>query len=388
MMNLLQKYQRYKDIKREKEIIFNLLGSFEFSGSVNNIAPKKINTAVMILPNIYPNLGGVTSALRILTSIQNHGCQVTVAVIGDMDIDAAKRNAVRCMPEFNGEVRRAEDCLENEYDICIATNWNTAYWAQKFSGYKVYFVQDYEPGFYEADDFSYLAKETYSFGYHIISLGKWNIEKIQKNVPNLTGKLNYVDFPYSKSEYVYHDRDYLAYKYKKEINIACYIRYIGRRIPYICEYILSRTKASLETKGYHINIYFFGIDKHNQFKCGKNLGKLSRKELSDLYQKCDFGMVASMSNISLVPYEMLACGLPLIEYQQGSYSYFLGNDTALLIDFDYQTLVSELIEVLEHPEILKEMHQHAEEKLKNLSWNTTCEQFWNIIQSVAKRNEC
>lgn len=381
-MNLFQKYQRYKTIKHEKKTVFDLLDNFQIYRDLYNIPPKRINNVVMILPNIYPNLGGITSALRILTSIQKHGCQVTIAVIDNMNIEEAKKNAVCCIPEFKGEVIKAKDCLQNEYDVCIATNWYTAYWARKFGGYKVYFVQDYEPEFYEANDFSYLAKETYGFGYHIISLGKWNIEKIQKNVSDLRGKLDYVDFPYSKSEYVYHNRDYLSYKDKKEINIACYIRYIGRRIPYICEYILDRTKTSLEAEGYRINICFFGIDKHNRFKCGKNLGKLSRRELSNLYQNSDFGMVASMSNISLVPYEMLASGLPLIEFQQGSYSYFLDNDTAILTDFDYRTLVSKITEVIEHPEILESMHRRAEEKLKNISWNTTCEQFWNILQNA------
>ena len=41
-------------------------------------------------------------------------------------------------------------------------------------------------------------------------------------------------------------------------------------------------------------------------------------------------MVASMSNISLVPYEMHASGLPVIEFGDGSYPFFFGQDTAIL----------------------------------------------------------
>jgi glycosyltransferase involved in cell wall biosynthesis len=50
---------------------------------------------------------------------------------------------------------------------------------------------------------------------------------------------------------------------------------------------------------------------------------LSKKQLLSLYRKADFGMVASMSNVSLVPYEMLATGLPLIEFEDGTFPYFL-----------------------------------------------------------------
>ena len=74
-------------------------------------------------------------------------------------------------------------------------------------------------------------------------------------------------------------------------------------------------------KGYKLNVLFFGIDKKNRFDGATNLGKLSREELFELYKKCDFGMTASMSNISLVPYEMLATGLPLVEFRNGSYKF-------------------------------------------------------------------
>lgn len=360
---------------------------FKFLENANNIqltnpSPSRINSVVMILPDIYPNLGGITSALRILTSLQKHGCQVTIAIDSDMDIGLAKKNAKACMPEFSGAVKKLDDCCNDLFDICIATNWESAYSAKKFNGYKVYFVQDYEPRFHPIDDYSVLAKDSYKFGYHVISLGKWNLEQIKKNVPDTTSILDYVDFPYDRNEYYFQPRNYLAYNKKKEINIACYLKYTGRRIPYISEFILSKAKAFLENKGYIVNIYYFGINKRIRFEKGVNLGKLSRSELLSLYNKMDFGMVASMSNISLVPYEMLASGLPVIEFREGSYPYFLGEDTAILIDYNYKTLCNQILDVLNNPSKLVKMHEKAEEKLARLSWDKTCEQFWNILQKT------
>lgn len=382
IFKIIEMYRRYEEIKKTKAEVFELMNEFEFTKTKNDKL-QKIENVIMLVPVVYPNLGGVTSALRILSSLQNKGCNLTLAVYSEeMTMEEAKKNVKICMPSYEGEVKVLKECISEEYDVCIATSWQTAYYAQKISGYKVYFVQDYEPEFYETNDFSVLAKNTYSFDYHIISLGEWNAEKIKTNCLNYSSKIDVVDFPYDPKEYNFDKRNYEDYRNKKEITVACYIRFIGRRIPYICEYLLSNAKSYMEKKGYKLNVLFFGIDKKNRFNGATNLGKLSREELFGLYKKCDFGMTASMSNISLVPYEMLATGLPLIEFRNGSYKFFLGDDTALLIDFDYKELADKIIKVVNAPEILEEMHQNVEMKLKKLSWDNTCEQFWSILSNA------
>lgn len=40
------------------------------------------------------------------------------------------------MPEFSGAVKKLDDCCNDLFDICIATNWESAYSAKKFNGYK------------------------------------------------------------------------------------------------------------------------------------------------------------------------------------------------------------------------------------------------------------
>jgi glycosyltransferase involved in cell wall biosynthesis len=43
------------------------------------------------------------------------------------------------------------------------------------------------------------------------------------------------------------------------------------------------------------------------------LGILSPTELGDLYRGCDIGLAFSTTNPSLVTFEMMACGLPLVD---------------------------------------------------------------------------
>jgi hypothetical protein len=109
---------------------------------------------------------------------------------------------------------------------------------------------------------------------------------------------------------------------------------------------------------------------------------LQKSELLGLYRKADFGMVASMSNISLVPYEMLATGLPLIEFQDGTFPYFFPEDSAILIGLSYKDLYSKLKNAIDNPASIIKMQDTAKEYLDTLSWAKTASQFGDIIKQM------
>ncbi|HMJ03846.1 MAG TPA: glycosyltransferase, partial [Conexibacter sp.] len=50
----------------------------------------------------------------------------------------------------------------------------------------------------------------------------------------------------------------------------------------------------------------------------RHLGRLDRPALADAYARAAAGMVLSMTNPSLVPFEMLACGLPCVDVERPS----------------------------------------------------------------------
>ena len=85
--------------------------------------------------------------------------------------------------------------------------------------------------------------------------------------------------------------------------------------------MLKKLKEDLLQEGITLNIKYFGETKDFICDGGENLGKLNKSQLLDLYNSSDFGMVASLTNISLVPYEMLATGLPIIEFKEGTFNY-------------------------------------------------------------------
>ena len=226
-----------------------------------------------------------------------------------------------------------------------------------------------------------MAEKTYEQGLHMVSLGPWNKEMVEKNC-KIISPVDYIEFPYESREYPACNRDYTDYAKRKEFTLAVYLKYYGKRLPCITQYLLRQVKEEFKKDGIILNIKYFGEDKSFRCDAGENLGMLSKKELLSLYKRSDFGMVASMSNISLVPYEMLATGLPLIEFEDGTFPYFFPDNSAILTSLSYKDLYLKMKEVIKKPEILEKMHNTSDIYLKSLSWQKSAKEFSDILNTL------
>lgn len=370
--------------KNRQKKIEKILRNSDFSKIENERNITKIKTIAFVLPRMGAYSGGTTSILRMGTFLQSMGYTVSYISLAQQSEDDMMTNAKINLENFGGKVLNYSDDLN--FDVVVATAWETAYTVKKMYGYKMYFVQDFEPLFCTDGETYALAQKTYDLGLHMVSLGSWNKQMILKNTKE-TVKIDVVEFPYEKSEYEYFPRDFSKYKGKTKIQLAVFLKDVGRRIPTITQHVLLEAKECFRRDNIDLHIIAYGGIKKIPKELGVNRGKLSKKELSNLYKESDFGMVASMTNISLVPYEMLASGLPLIEFKDGSYEDFLGNDTATLIDFSGQELYIKIKELIDETYLLKQKDAKAQEKLKKLSWQKTGQQFLEILKKLEKKDE-
>lgn len=372
-MNYLRKQNLYKNY------INSILDVVDFRSIVNE-RPNKINTITFVIPGMPAYSGGHTSILRLGSELSKNGYIVRYTSFTPQSIEEMKKNATINLENYQGEfIKYTENNMKS--DVVIATSWDSVYFARKMSGYKMYFVQDYEPYFHLYGECYLMAKKTYELGFHIVSLGQWNKHMIEKEC-NTNSIIDYITFPYEGGEYYDKGRDFDIYKEKKEFKIAVYVKDTGKRAPYLIQYLLKRLKEDFEKEGLKLNINYFG--ESTDFKCdaGENLGKLGKKELLELYSSSDFGMVGSLTNISLVPYEMLATGLPIIEFEEGTFNYFFPKNSAIVTNFDYNQLYKKIKESIEEPNILKEINKTAKEYLSTLSWKKTGLQFDAILKKV------
>ena len=79
------------------------------------------------------------------------------------------------------------------------------------------------------------------------------------------------------------------------------------------------------------------------------------KDLADLYRESTIGMVFSTTNPSLVPYEMMACGLPVIDLKTdySRYNYANSENIAFLSEPEIKEIAKSITTLIDYPDILK-----------------------------------
>ena len=274
--------------KNQKELEM-ILANEDFM-PVNNNFPKKINRVIFYLRRMLPHSGGYTSILRLGTELEKNGFNVYYAILSSRQNqeDAMKCAAIN-LKNYQGKIIKADSISSNENDIIIATYWKTVFQIKSLKGYKMYFVQDFEPYFTVFGEEYLLTLKTYELGFHMISLGGWNKSMIEKNA-YINGRLDIIDFPFEPSEYVLKKRDYQQYKNKKNFTIAAFIKTDQKRIPNVIQSMLVNLEKEFLKNGYTLKVKYFGVDKKMKLKNGENLGMLNKEQLANLYEEADFGI--------------------------------------------------------------------------------------------------
>lgn len=367
----------------DKAQIVKIINTCDFK-RINNVYPRAIRNIYFYVGALHSFSGGITSILRLGSILSEMGRKIFYIVEESMDIKIARRNAQFNLNGYKGcviSLNEYHDMQPSTDDVIIATSAFSVYKVIKMKGYKMYFVQDYEPYFSDEFELSLLARKTYDMGLHIISLGTWNRDIINGNIQS-EAKIDCIDFPYEKKEYSVVERDYISYQYKRRLNIAVYLKETSKRLPVIIPEILKSVSCMFQKDGIELNFTFYGGIRTLSKSMGTNLGKIPKEQLMDLYSKSDFGMVASMTNISLVPYEMLATGLPLIEFEDGSFPHFFTKDCALLTSYSPEDLYNKIKMCLADPSIFLERNRNAQEELGKLSWEKSANQFNRILSEI------
>ena len=184
-------------------------------------------------------------------------------------------------------------------DAYIATNWESAHVLGRHGsmpGRRLYFVQDYEPHFYPRGAEFALAEDTYRFGYRIVALGRM----VTASLSEKHGiDVDRVPFGTDLSVYGFRRSD-------DRRGVVLYVR------PHTVRRGTSLGMAAMR-KFHHVHpdqeIHLFGDPNVRPPFPARIHGVLSPNRLADLYNDCIAGVVLSFTNISLVPFEMLACGL-------------------------------------------------------------------------------
>jgi O-antigen biosynthesis protein len=251
--------------------------------------------------------GGHTTMFRLIHHLEQSGhlCRVYLYDVYGGDAIYYGSRIREYFPWFAGEVNDVAGGMADAHAV-IATSWPTAYpvYNNKCRGKRFYLVQDFEPWFYPVGGCSVLAENTYRMGFHAITAGRYLAAKLRAEYGMVADAF----------EFGCDTEKYLLLKSGSERDgIVFYAKPQAPRRAFE----LGLMVLQLFTERHpDLKIHFYGE------RIGRlpflsfpfiDHGVLGSRELNLLYNRCFAGLSLSMTNVSLVPHEMLSAGcIPVV----------------------------------------------------------------------------
>jgi glycosyltransferase involved in cell wall biosynthesis len=267
-------------------------------------------------------------------------------------------------------------------DICIATHWVSAYLVLKFSKTKgkFYFIQDYEPLFYQAGTLSALAEATYRFGFYGIANtpGLYDIYTQGYNgiaeyfTPSVDSKIFYPS-----------NKEPSMPSKEKPFTIFFYAR--SNRARNAFELGFAALRRIKKKYGDYVRIYTAGEkwnpQNYDLDEVVSDLGVLPYKETGSLYRNCDLGIVFMFTkHPSYLPFELMNCGCVVLTNYNPATAWFFKDGINCSLTEPSVSCVCEKIEMLiSNPKLRKQMILNAQELVGKTSWDNEAEKIYRFI---------
>jgi glycosyltransferase involved in cell wall biosynthesis len=273
-----------------------------------NVDLNHINIA-WIIPEPFAGSGGHRNIFRAVKNLSKFGHKLTMYFTGNADIDTMKSIVNNHYCDLSHVKSIKYNNSLGYHDVCFATHWSTVYpmmqHKQKIK-YPFYFVQDYEPMFAPMGTEYILAENTYRMGLTNLTSGPWPA-KILKS--KYGAEAEFFRFPVDRKIY---NTNIKRTKTNKNI-----IFFAKPEMPRRCYDLGIMALKLVKEKRPDIEIILFGSEEIAAQSVPfehTNLGLITNiNDLSKLYRNADLGIVFSTTNPSLVPYEMMACGLAVAD---------------------------------------------------------------------------
>ena len=363
----------------------------------NTLAPTSdtFNAADMnihwIIPDFAPGGGGHMTIFRMVHHLELKGHRVTIWV-NDPTLhttpDDAYETIVKHFQGFKGDVRfidnsDTEDSFRNASgDAIIATDCWTVWPAMVPTNFKkrFYFVQDFEPSFHPMGANYLAAEQSYREDFNCICASPWLAEMMQEKYDR-------------KASYFWLAADTTLYtppkraSNRKILRIAVYARYFTARRAVDLAFL---ALEKLAERGQKFEVHFFGAAlpfKEAPFKYIDH-GVASPEQLAAIFQKCDVGVVFSATNYSLVPQEMMACKLPILELSGENTHAIFPEDVATFAEPDPRAIADKLELLLSDKEYRTLQAERAVEWVSGFSWSKSADMVEQaIIDGLSEQTE-
>lgn len=250
-----------------------------------------------------PGSGGHTTMFRIVQHLESLGHTCRLYLYDRFQNDVARhRQVVRDgWPAMRAEVLDARAGLAPA-DAVFASSWKSAHVVARSTapGMRFYLVQDFEPDFHPLGSEKVLAEATYRFGFHAVTAGRWLADRLSREYGMAT---DWFEFGCDTDVYRLRNtdpRDGVVFYSKSDVPRRAFV--LG--VLALQRLVEARPGTPVHLYGDPAPALPFPVVDH---------GRLTVTELDALYNRCAVGLSLSLTNVSLVPWEMLASGcIPVV----------------------------------------------------------------------------
>ncbi|MFF1878085.1 glycosyltransferase family 1 protein [Leifsonia sp. NPDC058230] len=255
--------------------------------------------------------------------------------------------------------------VKPETQALFATGWETAYpaYLDGSRARRFYFVQDLESSFYPLGTESLLAENTYRFGFHGITAGGWLAHTLNERFGMTTDSF---DFAVDKRHYSVTNTD-------RRTEIFFYARPVTPRRAFEFGLLALKDFHSLKPD---VTINLAGWDVSN-WKVPfpyKNLASLEISELNGIYNRCGAGLVLSLSNMSLLPLELISSGVTPVVNDGENNRMVSDNPYIEYVPASPMAIARALAEALDRPDAV-ERSIAMSESVAEVNWQDSGDQF-------------
>lgn len=311
----------------------------------------------------YLNLNGFICDILAINSIKEESL---------LKINAKDYHGVCNTKIYNGNK------LEKNYDLIIATMWNTTNFVKKQSiEHKAYLVQDFEAIFNQLGDGYIMAENSYFNNFYIFTYGKWLSQHLTLN------------YGASTSNTIFRSDSNIFFKKNEDrikSNKICFIYQHDK--PRRCPLIGLEVLKIVKEKRPNAEIILVGSDVVTNLNFEHiNLGILTASELNELYNNCKVGFCISTSNPSCNAFDMMYAGLPCVELYRDTNLYDMPDDANIILAHSTpESMAAAIIELFDNDELNYKMSNSGIKKAIDIELNNfdEKEEFKMFIESILK----
>ena len=259
-----------------------------------------------VIPSFRRGSGGHATIANLVRGLEARGHQLALFVV-DQQGRHAEDDVEQLFSSFFGPlaapVLKGLDGWRGA-DVVVATGWQTVPEVLKLpdTGARAYLVQDHEPEFYPTSAERLWAEWTYRQGLHCVCASPWLAELVSGRYG---ASATAFDLGVDHAAYhplPTHRRDDLVLFYARAVTPR-------RAVPLG---VLALTE--LHRRRPEIELAVFGEAAGLELPFpARQLGVMEPDDLAHAYASATVGLCLSLTNPSLIPTEMMACGLPVVD---------------------------------------------------------------------------